>query len=1045
MADFNEGNPPQPDTYFRSVGELSRALDAGGEFGPYSPEEMRSETGKTSRRGMLKLMAASMALAGLTAAGCRRWPKEVLAPFANAPRGRVPGIPEYYATGWELGGYGQGLLAASFDGRPIKVEGNPQHPMAVTYGGQWGATDVLSQATVLELYDPDRSAVVVDRTTPQPRQASWAEFEQELGVQLAGDGAGFAVLSEGTASPTMRRLREQFQQQYPAAGWFTYEPLTRGEQAEAVALLTGTRGRAFAHFDKAKVVVSFDDDFLGLHPATVRYQADWSERRRSVDAPGHEMSRVYLAETTMSRTGSCADVREPTRIDRIPALINALRNNSLGGLTPEEARFVRAAGEDLAAAGANGLVVVGSHLPAEVQAAALSINTRLGSVGTTIDFLDSAADEVPGVGQIVDLAARLADGRVNALVILGGNPAYDAPAELDFGGLLLRVPFAAHLSLYDDETSQVCRWHLPRAHWMEAWGDVRSYDGTAGVAQPQILPLYNGRSAIELSAMMLGLPIGVEESMALVQETAAALGVAGKEFKRALHVGVIPDTAYPTLQAGDFGDAPPIDAPEGGLTLRFVGHDSIYDGRFANNGWLQEAPQPLTKLTWDNALLLNIADAEALGIAADGYEPDESPTVRVTLADGAGLELPVYLMPGQPRGMAAIQVGFGRRASGNVGGNAALGIDPVGHDVYPIRTAAGFHYAPVAVSGPVGKYNLETTQVHHLMDAVGQYAYDKRIGEVGHPGKIVREATLAEFAADKYAPHKHQHGGVALQLWSPPNEFNTPHAWGMSIDMTACTGCNACLVACQSENNIPIVGKTGVHMNREMHWLRVDRYFKTRRDGAADPAMERPDVAWQPMMCVHCENAPCEQVCPVAATVHDTEGLNAMVYNRCIGTRYCSNNCPYKVRRFNYFDWHSKDPRGGLAAPYLGMPDQQQLEQVDATKRMVLNPDVTVRMRGVMEKCTYCTQRIQAVTMDKRNRWSKGEADTEIVEDFEIKTACQQACPTGAIVFGDLNQADMTVTKLQKNPRSFGVLSELNTRPRTKYLATIRNRPEENV
>jgi molybdopterin-containing oxidoreductase family iron-sulfur binding subunit len=333
------------------------------------------------------------------------------------------------------------------------------------------------------------------------------------------------------------------------------------------------------------------------------------------------------------------------------------------------------------------------------------------------------------------------------------------------------------------------------------------------------------------------------------------------------------------------------------------------------------------------------------------------------------------------------------------------------------------------------------------MDDVGIYAYDKRIGTRGKTAKVIREATLAEYAANNYSPHHHQHGGVALQLFEPPNEYNTPHAWGMTIDMAACTGCNACVVACQSENNIPIVGKTGIHMNREMHWLRLDRYFKVNRGdyakGEEDTFAERPDVAWQPMMCVQCENAPCEQVCPVAATVHDTEGLNVMVYNACIGTRYCSNNCPYKVRRFNYFDWHAKDPRGGLDAPYLGMPDQQQLDKVDAVQRMKFNPDVTVRMRGVMEKCTYCSQRIQAVTIDKRNRWSKGEIDSEIVADGEVKTACQQACPTGAIMFGDLNQAGMQVTKLQRTARSYGVLEDLNTRPRTKYLAVIRNKPEE--
>ncbi|MEM8873961.1 MAG: TAT-variant-translocated molybdopterin oxidoreductase [Planctomycetota bacterium] len=1033
--------------YWRSLAEYADSPEIqeklANEFQDYDPDELR----RMSRRGFMKYAAAGMALAGMTLSGCRRWPKEVLAPYSAMPRDRVPGVPEYYASIHEYGGVGRPVLVSSFDGRPIKLEGNPEHPMTATAGGRWGASGTITQASILDLYDPDRSKNVIDRSGPQARRASFAEFEQAFAD--AKSTGQVAVLAEHTSSPTARRLLAELE----ASGVevYRYEPLSRWQETEAAKAAFGVAGRPMLKLDQADVIVSFDDDFLGLHPAAIRYAGDWAKSRRAVDETG-TMSRTYVAETTLTNTGAAADVREPANPAKLVAMINALTTaldgGTVSGLDEYATKFVKSAAKDLKAAGARGVVTAGAHLPVDVQAACMALNAKIGSVGTTITLLYVPEDALPpSPEEIVELAGKLSAGEINGLVILGGNPAYDAPAELAFRDLLISVPFTAHLSQDDNETSGVCKWHLPRAHYLECWGDALAYDGTPSVQQPLILPLYNGMSMVQTLGMLLGQDLG--DGMAAVAQTwAQTWGLDKKAWQKVLHDGLRPLAGFATANAVPQNvPAPAMPEPQG-MALRFVQHDTIYDGTHANNGWLQEAPDPLTKLTWDNALLMSLADArEVLGIDPGRYKTDDAPMANVTV-NGTTVKLPVYLLPGQPRGCVSVAVGFGRTRAGNIGGLTAANVSPVGFDVYPLRSAGNFYLADAVVEPTSDTHVLDSTQEHYIVGDVKQYGKNKRLGTIGKPGKVLREATLADFQKNKYAPHKGQHGGVALQLWEPPNQFNTPHAWGMSIDMNACVGCNACVIACQSENNIPVVGKEGVHMNREMHWLRVDRYFKTKwtddKKTNLDPDAERPEVTHQPMMCVHCENAPCEQVCPVAATVHDTEGLNTMVYNRCIGTRYCSNNCPYKVRRFNYLDWHYKDPRKGtLSALYPWLPDQQQGDAIDAVQRMVMNPDVSVRMRGVMEKCTYCTQRIQAVTINKRNEWAKGNADSEIVDDMEIITACQQACPTQAIVFGDLNQADQTVTKNQRKPRAYGVLEELNTRPRTKYLAVIRNKPEE--
>jgi molybdopterin-containing oxidoreductase family iron-sulfur binding subunit len=1029
--------------------EVQEAIDK--EFSHYDPDTIRS----LSRRKFLKYAVASMALAGIGLAGCRRWPREVIAPYAHDDGSADPGVPEYFATSWELAGVGVGLLAQSWDGRPIKLEGNPSHPGSRVRSGEWGSADAFAQAQILTLYDPDRSRSVLDQSGATPVRKDGAWFAETVLPRLrrALSGGRLAVLATATASPTVLRLRQNLE----AAGgkWFAWEPFSTDETSAATQAAFGRDLRPVYHLDKALVVVSLDDDYLGHHPAHTRYAADWSKMRvEQVDLPDARMSRCYTVETKFSLTGAGGDIRLPARPERVAAVAMGIaRGVGVAGieaveLTEREQAFVDAAVADLQAHAGESLVCFGSHLPADVQRLAMAINARLNNVGETLSYIENPA---PAAGTLAELVSN--PGDFDAVVVLGGNPVYDGPADLDVGRFLESVPTSVHLSLYVDETSRRCDAHVPQAHFLEHWGDTRGWDGTVSAIQPLILPLFGGLSQAQMLETLLGREPGdgyATVATTFSQLTGEAVDNAAFDdaFRKYLHDGVLPDSAAEPVTPGQPAltglsiDATPAD----GFVLHFSPDASVHDGRFANNGWLQELPDPLTKLTWDNAALVNVVDARELGIKTNDMLRIEH--------DGRTLDIAVYVMPGQPRGVIGLPVGYGRTSGGTLAASVGREETGGGFDTYRLRTLGRLGFATGATVVPVGqKYVLAMTQNHHLIDATGYKGREKRTGSKNESAYVVRESGFEEhreFLAgyrpkfespsdrhNTHPAHKGKHGGVTLQLFQPPGEFNYPHAWGMSIDMTACTGCSACVVACQAENNIPVVGKESVLNNREMHWLRVDRYFKADGEDVdekkADP---NPDVAWQPMMCVHCENAPCEQVCPVAATVHDTEGLNTMVYNRCIGTRYCSNNCPYKVRRFNYLDYHYKGPLGStLDAAYLGIPDQQQLE-LDPLRRMTFNPEVSVRMRGVMEKCTYCTQRIQKKTIWRRN-------NEQTVQDGDIRTACQQACPTEAIVFGNLNDTDARVTRDHARPRTYGVLAELNTRPRTKYLAKLRNRPSD--
>jgi len=1034
------------------------------EFPDYDPETLRT----MSRRHFLQLAGASMALAGLTLSGCRRWPEQKLAPFAERPEGRVPGQAQQYATAMEQGGVAQGLLARSMDGRPIKLEGNPQHPIAA------GASGAQAQASILQLYDPDRTRSVVRRDEEgHAHRSDWPAFErfaqEHFGQRTGENSGGIAVLAEPSSSGTRAGLAQAFRERFPQAGWYEHSSVNRDNAIAGAVQALGEPARPQYQLDQAKVIACFDADLLCNHPAGLKHARDWAKGRRSADHG--QMNRLYAAESRLTVTGTNADERLPVASSKIPALIKALaaRLGVSGGDSSValngSSGFVETLAKDLKDHAGQAVVAVGDHHSPAVHALVWAINQQIQAPGNTLTAVaEPNAREQSGREALAELTSRLKDGQIETLVILASNPVYEAPADVDFAGAVNQAGMVIHLGMYEDETANHADWHLPQAHYLEAWGDARAWDGTRSIQQPLILPLFGGRSQSELLATLVGTqPSGGDELVKQVFHDQGLLPAENFEgsWRKALHDGVLPESGLPRVgievredTARQAAEAIGQQTGGDGFELVFWPDESLYDGQYANNGWLQELPDPVTKVTWDNPALMNVAEAQERGL-------ESGQMIRLTVGDRS-LEVPVYLAPGQARGSIALKLGYGRSSE-----SLQVGRE-VGFAVHKLRVGESDIIPGAGLERAGGSYALASTQNHYLIDQNAQWGRRTRTGGQHESGLVVRDATLDYYRAHPdfaYTDGPHPAGeksqkDVPLQLYEPtnkpraaqdgdwpdpaweteqakaPSTFNSPHAWGMTIDMNSCIGCSACVVACQAENNIPVVGKEQVIRGREMHWLRIDRYFKS--DPQQDPIGEDPEVVHQPMMCVHCENAPCEEVCPVAATVHDTEGLNVMVYNRCIGTRYCSNNCPYKVRRFNWFDFHSKDTRGA-AKPWLGMPDSEQRTAVDRIRQMVFNPDVTVRMRGVMEKCTYCIQRIKGAQIEAKNAYAEGERPDWHLQDGEVVTACQQACPTQAITFGNLNQVDSAVAELQRNNRSYGVLKELNTRPRTMHLAKIRN------
>jgi MoCo/4Fe-4S cofactor protein with predicted Tat translocation signal len=962
--------------YWRSLEELAGRPGFDALIARELPRHAPGFLDAVDRRQFLQLMGASLALAGLSA--CTRQPTETIMPYVKAPEDIVPGRPLFFATAMPLAGVATGLLVESHMGRPTKVEGNPDHPSSR------GATDAFAQASVLGLYDPDRSQVVSSAGEIRTWNAFVTALGQVLEATKANGGAGFRILTETVTSPTLAAQLNALLASYPNARWHQWDPVAADQARVGARIALGADADAQYRFDQADVVLALDADFLGSGPRQARHVRDFSSRRK----PGVTMNRLYVVESTPTVTGARADHRSPLAAADVELFAWALAGK-LGALqqtkgrSPEHAEWFAAVVNDLGANKGRSLVGAGDHQSPGVHALAHVLNHALGNVGKTVVYTEPvAASPVNSLASLKDLVNDMDAGKVQVLLMLGTNPVATAPADLQFGSRLAKVGFRAHLGLYDDETAELCHWHVPEAHYLESWGDVRAADGTVSIIQPLIAPLYDGKSANEVVAATAGRE---QSGYDLVREYWRGKRIS-PDFERwwrtVLHDGLIPDTAFPPKTVAlrsDWVDAAiaahdETDERSEGKHLELVLRldAGVLDGRFANNGWLQEVPRPITKLTWDNAALVSPATATRLRLASEDV-------VEIAYG-GRKLQAPVWIVPGQADDSITLNLGFGRRRAGRVGNG-------VGVDATQLRTSdAPWILRGIELTKTGRTYPLASTQEHHSME--GRH--------------LVREASLAEFTHEPtFAREMVEEPAKDMTLYAPhPYEGA---AWGMTIDLASCVGCNACVLACNAENNIAVVGKDQVGRGREMQWIRIDRYFE------GEP--ESPTIHHQPVPCMQCENAPCEVVCPVNATVHSSEGLNDMVYNRCVGTKYCSNNCPYKVRRFNFFkyqDWTTE------------------------SLKLARNPDVTVRSYGVMEKCTYCVQRISQARIAARR-------EDRAVRDGEIKTACQQACPAGAIVFGDLNDPESQVAIRKADARNYSLLGDLNTRPRTTYLASVRN------
>ena len=974
--------------FWRSLEELAGSEDFREMMHREFPKGASEWIDAVSRRGFLKLMGASLAMAGMTA--CTKQPLEPIVPYVRQPEETIPGRPLFYATAFTLGGYASPILVESHLYRPTKVEGNDQHPASL------GGTDIFAQASILEMYDPDRSQTI----TYMGDVRTWGDFvgaiRGPLNVQKGLKGTGIRVLSRSFSSPTLADQMKQFLAMYPEAKWHVYEPVNRDNVYEGAKLAFGQPVETRYDFSKADVILSLDADFLAAgFPGNTRYIRDFAARRNPEQG---EMCRLYAVESGMSATGAKADHRLPLGASQAMKLLGELMfdfegttgremgtisnlGEELGGSAGTA--FLTALGKDLGAHRGSSIVIAGDHQPPEVHLAAHLLNQVLGNVGKTVSYTDPvSATSDNQTDSLKALVAEMRAGKVDMLVIVGGNPAYDAPADLGFADALknTNIPIRIHHGLYQDETAELCQWHVNEAHYLEAWSDGRAYDGTVSIQQPLIAPLYDGKSVHEVVNLLLA-QSGVSghdtvQGYWKKQHPAADFDAF---WRKALHDGWVEGTTFApkqlSLKPPTTFSAPAASAS--GFELNFRRDPSIHDGRFANNGWLQQLPKPMSKMTWDNPVLVSPKTAEELHVASEDF-------VEIEL-NGARVKAPLWIQAGHPDRSITVFLGYGRRRAGRVGTGAGFDMYPLRFSATPWSAAAG-----VSINKAAGSYKLATTQGYQTMDT----ATGKR--------PLVRTASVEEYRKEPDFA-KEEEPPKELTLYKPYPYEKEPYSWGMAIDLNKCVGCNNCILACQSENNIPVVGKEQCIIGRHMHWIRVDAYYQGDR--------QNPKAYFQPVPCQQCENAPCEVVCPVGATVHSTEGLNDMVYNRCVGTRYCSDNCPYKVRRFNFLLFQD------FETPQY---------------KMMRNPDVTVRSRGVMEKCTYCVQRINHHRID-------AERADSTIKDGELQTACQQSCPANAIIFGNINDPGSQVSKLKALQRNYSLLADLNTRPRTTYLAEIRN------
>jgi len=1066
-------------TFYRGLDEVQK----NPEIEMWRTDEFphRRTIPEIDRRDALKLMGGAMALAGLAGSGCRSMimPQEKLVGFVQAPEDRVQGVSKHFATVCSEGGDVLGVLVRQYEGRPVKIEGNPNHPASR------GKIDARTQATLYDLYDPDRVSRVDYIETPD----TWGGFLASARKTFAQGGV--AILTGEIASPSLAAALTKFTETTNAR-WFQWTPINNDNEREGQTLAFGGAVNTVYDFTAADIVVSLDCDVFDERPGSTRYMGDIMQRH----LPSADMSRLYAFESAPTTFGAVADHRVPVRASQMLALAKAIAAGLglAGGAAASglDEKVIQALISDLRGAQGRAIFVAGRHLPASVHAAVVALNEAVGApVGYSAPH--RPWDRHKG-NDIRALAEELQAGRVKSLLIVGGNPAFDAPGDLDFGQMLSELPWSAHLTLHDNETAGLVKWRLPMSHYLEAWGDAVAYEGTVAIQQPLVQPLYDSRSALQLLSALTN--DGESDETQLVRRNHPQL--AGEAaWNQALAQGVSPWPAVlrsgaPTVQPNVLSAL--TDMPSaGGMEVRFAHDPGIYDGRFANNPWLMEMPRPVTNLTWDNAVEVSYKTAQELGLP-DGYTNKQkvlgvipfhgdAPMLAVTV-DGRTMELPVFVNLGVADNTLVVRLGYGHERMGQVGTKGDEKRKGGGFNTYQIRSTKAMWIAAATVQRGRGDYPLANTQFHNTLD----------VEKVDANRDIIRTTTLAEYlknpmifasmGAGHGGGHGEEHGGEhegeshpespglegevgahddtehsggqatdarqpdggnvpgghgegshssateageadgiqpnPLNLY-PGDDYDEIYAknpqWAMTVDLNLCTGCNACVIACQSENNIPTVGKYQVMRGREMHWLRIDRYYK----GTGDTLnYDNPPTFFQPMLCMHCEMAPCEPVCPVAATVHSAEGLNQMVYNRCVGTRYCSNNCPYKVRRFNFLHYTGK------------VHDTPVL-------RLLQNPDVTVRTRGVMEKCTYCVQRISAARIDAK-------LENRPMRDGEVVTACQQACPTNAIVFGNKSDANSEVAKSRRDQRNYVLLESTNTRPRTTYLGRVTNpNPEVNA
>ena len=1000
-------------TYWKSLNELAQ----NEEYKKYAerefPENATELTDQVSRRSFLRVMGASIALAGF--ASCRK-PVQKILPYSRQPEDMVLGEPLFYATSMPFQDSVTGLLITNNEGRPTKIEGNQDHPAS------GGRTSIYNQASVLGMYDPDRSR--------SPRRngenVSKNDFVEFAADHFNNNNGRILFIDEATSSPTYHRLKEQILDNYDA-DWVTYEPFSENNAIEGTQIAFGQRLRTVNHYDEADLVLALDDDFMSpqAHKNSVENSLNLTSRRK-VESVDDTMSRIYSVENAFTNTGSYADHRLRLKSSQIAPFTFALASRlaeSVSGLSAFEGvsndfsghDWIDVLADELLNNQGGSVITLGAQHSPEVHAAVAAMNLALGNEGSAVTYHELPYRVNRDENQaFIDAISELQAGEFDTVVLIGGNLIYNAPADLNIADALGNAGTTIQLSEYYDETSQACHWHVNRAHYLEAWGDGLSYTGQRSIIQPQIQPLFNGISAVEF----LGILLNGEETSGyeLVQDTWSDVITSDftREWERVLHDGLDTESGFDSASvslSGNFASA--VEGSLGqsevsGIEIAIKPDARVFDGRFANNSWLQELPEPMTKITWDNVALMSAATAESIGINPQrSFRNNDVPKVRIS-AGGETIEIAAWVEPGHADDSITLTVGYGRSNVGRVA-------DGVGVDTYPLRTTENLFFQAADVE-PVGStYEVACVQDHHSLEG----------------RDMIRTATLDEYRENPdFATFKSFHGfevpGMKQALEKgddrgPVSLFNEHYGpdhqpqWGMTIDLNSCFGCGVCTIACQAENNIPVIGKREVGRRRIMHWIRTDRYY----EGDAD----NPTAYHQPVPCMHCELAPCEQVCPVAATTHSEDGINQMTYNRCIGTRYCMNNCPFKVRRFNFFNYTKE---------YLTTGNDPEIIQ------MAMNPEVTVRFRGVVEKCTYCVQRV-----NREKIKSKIATGSRKPEDGAVKTACQQACPANAISFGDLTDSDSEVSRKKRNDRNYVMLEEMNVRPRTSYLARLTNKNPE--